>query len=154
MASKVQGGLDRSPLHLLHRAQQLSEILFEAEVGADVTPRQFAVLTAVAEKEGLSQPGIVQRTGIDRSTLADMVRRLTKKGLLQRRRNKKDTRAYVLKLTEDGQKVLRRMTPLAMNVDRRIMEATGGDKQKFLERLQDMIGKLQLATTAWMNRVK
>ena len=31
MASKVQGGLGRSPLHLLHRAQQLSEVLFEAE---------------------------------------------------------------------------------------------------------------------------
>ena len=148
MAPKVQGGLGRSPLHLLHRAQQLSEILFEAEVGADLTPRQFAVLTAVAENEGLSQTGIVQRTGIDRSTLTDLVRRLVKKGLLQRRRNKKDARAFVLKLTGDGQKVLSRMTPLALNVDRRIMEATGGDKGKFLERLQDMIGKLQLATTA------
>jgi DNA-binding MarR family transcriptional regulator len=133
---------------LLHRAQQLSAILFEAEVGADLTPRQFAVLTAVAENEGLSQTGIVQRTGIDRSTLTDLVRRLVKKGLLQRRRNKKDARAFVLKLTGDGQKVLSRMTPLALNVDRRIMEATGGDKDKFLERLQGMIVKLQLATTA------
>jgi hypothetical protein len=40
------------------------------------------------------------------------------------------------------------MAPLAMNVDRRIMEATGGDKDEFLERLQDMIWKLQFATTA------
>jgi DNA-binding MarR family transcriptional regulator len=69
MASKAQGGLGRSPLHLLHRAQQLSEILFEAEVGTDLTPRQFAVLTAVAENEGLNQTGIVKRTGIDRSTM-------------------------------------------------------------------------------------
>jgi hypothetical protein len=38
--------------------------------------------------------------------------------------------------------------PLAMNVDRRIMEATRGDTDEFLERLQDMIVKLQLATTA------
>jgi DNA-binding MarR family transcriptional regulator len=109
---------------LLHRAQQLSAILFEAEVGADLTPRQFAVLTAVAENEGMSQTGIVQRTGIGRSTLTDLVRRLVKKGLLQRRRNKKDARAFVLKLTGDGQKVLGRMTPRALNVDRRFMEAT------------------------------
>ena len=149
MASKVQGGLGRSPLHLLHRAQQLSEVLFEAGVGdADVTPRQFAVLTAVAENEGLSQMGIAERTGIDRSTLAELVRRLDKKGLLQRRRNRKDARAYIVKLTDEGQKILRKMTPLAVTVDRRIMEATGGDTDEFLERLQDMIGKLQRVTAA------
>jgi DNA-binding MarR family transcriptional regulator len=148
MASKVQGGFGRSPLHLLHRAQQLSDVLFEAEVGADLTPRQFAVLTAVAENEGLNQTGIVQRTGIDRSTLADLVRRLAKKGLLQRRRNKNDTRAYIVRLTDEGQKVLGRVVPLAKKVDQRIMQATGGGKEDSLERLQVVIGKLQLVTVA------
>jgi DNA-binding MarR family transcriptional regulator len=48
--------------------------------------------------EGLSQTGIVARTGIDRSTLADLVRRLQRKGLLQRRRTKDDARAYAVKM--------------------------------------------------------
>jgi DNA-binding MarR family transcriptional regulator len=42
----------------------------------DLTPRQLAVLVTVANNEGLSQTGLVDRTGIDRSTLADIVRRL------------------------------------------------------------------------------
>ena len=73
----------------------------------DLTPRQLAVLVTVANNEGLSQTGLVDRTGIDRSTLADIVRRLQRKGLLQRRRTKEDARAYAVKLTDEGRRVLR-----------------------------------------------
>ena len=73
----------------------------------DLTPRQFAVLVTVSQNEGLSQTHLVERTGIDRSTLADIVRRMLKKGLLQRRRTKEDARAYAVKLTEEGWRVLR-----------------------------------------------
>ena len=66
MASKMHDGLGRSPVHLLHRAGQCAEELFQAEIGeADLTARQLAVLNTVAENEGLSQTGIVERTGID-----------------------------------------------------------------------------------------
>ena len=86
-----------------------------------MTPRQLTVLSVVAENDGLSQTGIVESTGIDRSTMADMVRRLTKKGLLQRRRSKTDARAYNISLTEDGQELLRIVRPLAKKVDQRIV---------------------------------
>ncbi|MFZ1102753.1 MAG: helix-turn-helix domain-containing protein, partial [Hyphomicrobiaceae bacterium] len=42
----------------------------------------------------------MNRTGIDRSTLADIVRRLTRKGLLQRCRTNEDARAYAVRLTD------------------------------------------------------
>jgi DNA-binding MarR family transcriptional regulator len=53
----------------------------------DLAPRQHAVLVAVSQNEGLSQTNLVEKTGVDRSTLADIVRRMLKKGLLQRRRH-------------------------------------------------------------------
>jgi MarR family transcriptional regulator, temperature-dependent positive regulator of motility len=148
MASKMDEGLARSPVHLLHRAGQCAEELFQAEIGdADLTARQLAVLTAVAEEEGLSQTGIVERTGIDRSTLADIVRRLSKKGLLQRRRTREDARAYAVKLTGEGEKLLRKVGPAAKKVDQRILQAMGGGKDDFLDRLQGMIEKLQPSST-------
>src|SRR5215510_8853476 len=102
MKGNVVGQLTRSPIHLLHRASQAVEDAFASEVDIEgLTPRQLAVLTTIAQHEGLSQTGIVDRTGIDRSTLADIVRRLQKKGLLQRRRTKEDARAYAVKLTEE-----------------------------------------------------
>ena len=144
MSPKLHDGFVRSPLHLLHRVQQLSEILFDVEVGdSGLTPRQLTVLSVVAENDGLSQTGIVESTGIDRSTMADMVRRLTKKGLLQRRRSKTDARAYNISLTEDGQELLRIVRPLAKKVDQRIVQAMGSRNDDFLRRLQEMIAKLQ-----------
>ena len=140
--------LGRSAVHLLHRAGQCAEELFQAEIGdVDLTPRQLAVLNAVAENEGLSQTGIVERTGIDRSTVADIVRRLSKKGLLQRRRTKEDARAYAVKLTDEGEKLLRRVSPMAKKVDQRILQAMGGGKDDILDRLQGMIRKLQAPST-------
>ena len=142
--TKTNGSLSRSPLHLLHRAGQSAEELFQRGVGdADLTARQLAVLTTVAAHEGLSQTGIVERTGIDRSTLADIVRRLSKKGLLHRRRTKDDARAYAVKLTDEGHKLLRTAGPLAKKVDQRILEALRGGKGDFLERLQAIVDKLQ-----------
>jgi MarR family transcriptional regulator, temperature-dependent positive regulator of motility len=103
--------LDRSPLHLLHRAMQRADNIFLAEV-RDVTPRQLTVLMTVAQHEGLSQHAIGELTGIDRNTTANLVIRLRRKQLLQRRRNARDVRAYVVKLTDEGNRVLR--TVLAM----------------------------------------
>ena len=78
-----------SPLHLLHRAGQRADYLFARHVGSHAfTPRQFAVLQAVADADGLSQTAIMTATGIDRSGTAELVRRLVSSGLLQRRRTK------------------------------------------------------------------
>lgn len=99
--------LKTSPGHLLRRAQQYADDLYKAEVGPKgPTPRQFAVLHTVAADEGLSQTDLVRRTGIDRSTLADMIARLTKKGLLARQRTKTDARANAVRLTAAGKKLL------------------------------------------------
>ena len=88
MASKktTMGGfaLETSASHLIHRAQQIAA-LQSAEVlkQAGITLRQFSVLAAVSDSEGASQADIVERTGIDRSTLADMVSRMETSGLLK-----------------------------------------------------------------------
>lgn len=140
--------LERSPLHLLHRAGQCAAEIFQTELGTgDVTPRQFAVLVTVSQNEGLSQTHLVERTGIDRSTLADVVRRMLKKGLLQRRRTREDARAYAVKLTEEGWRVLKSVDPLARKVDDKILSSLpSGQREKLLQDLNSIVqalGRLQ-----------
>jgi MarR family transcriptional regulator, temperature-dependent positive regulator of motility len=95
--------IDRSPIHLLHRAYQAVDHLFDAGMKTNgLTARQLAVLITVSQNEGLSQTDLTEHTGIDRSTLADVVKRLKRKGLLQRRRTKEDARAYAVRLTEEA----------------------------------------------------
>ena len=87
----------------------------------------------MAGNEGLSQTGLVDRTGIDRSTLADIVRRMQRKGLLQRRRTREDARAYAVKLTDEGRRLLRVAEPLGKRVDERILDALPTKQRMTLE---------------------
>lgn len=104
--------LKRSPGHLLRRAQQYAHDLYAKEVGANgPTPRQFEVLHTVAANEGLSQTDLVRATGIDRSTLADMIARMIKKGLLSRKRTKADARANAVSITATGKRMLTSALP-------------------------------------------
>lgn len=142
--------LDRSPIHLLHRAGQCAGDVFQGEIGeASLTPRQFAVLLTVAQNEGLSQTDLVSKTGVDRSTLADIVRRMLKKGLLQRRRTKEDARAYAVRLTDEGRRVLRTCEPLAKRVDDRILEALPPkNRDQFLADLALIVESLDVEAKA------
>ena len=114
---------------------------------AGLTPRQFAVLVTVAQNEGLSQTGLVERTGIDRSTLADIIRRMIKKGLLQRRRTKEDARAYAVRLTDEGNRVLRAADPLARKVDERLLSVlSSAERDRFLQDLGKIVRMLGTMT--------
>lgn len=149
--------LERSPLHLLHRAGQCAAEIFQMELGSgDITPRQFAVLVTVSQNEGLSQTHLVERTGIDRSTLADVVRRMLKKGLLQRRRTREDARAYAVKLTEEGWRVLKSVDPLARKVDDKILSSLpSSQREKLLQDLNNIVqalGRLQAKETSSSKR--
>jgi DNA-binding MarR family transcriptional regulator len=107
-----------SLLTLLHRASQRADNLFVRHVGeTGLTPRQFAVLHAVSENDGLSQTDIMAATGIDRSSTADLVRRLVTSGCLQRRRTRRDARVYAVRLTPKGQQMVAIGVPAAAAAD-------------------------------------
>lgn len=113
-----------SALHLLHRAGQCADEMFAVTVGeVGLTPRQYAVMAAIADSEEPSQTTLVERTGIDRSTMADIVRRLTSRGLVQRRRTRRDARRYAVRLTDKGEGALRLAEPAARSTDERLLAA-------------------------------
>src|SRR6185437_10959583 len=124
------GPLEASALHLLHRAGQRAEELFTNETGkVDLTPRQYAVLACVANNPDVSQTGLVEQTGVDRSTLADIVRRLVKRGLMQRKRTRRDARMYAVRLTQKGESILSGIKPVASKVDQRILSVLRNDQR-------------------------
>ena len=119
--------MSKSPtdlLALLHQANQLATERFKETLGdGDLTARQVHVLAAIGANEGLSQTGIVVATGIDRSTLADIARRLLKRKLIERIRSKDDARAYMVKLTEAGRKALAGGKPALASVEKILLAA-------------------------------
>jgi DNA-binding MarR family transcriptional regulator len=102
----------------------------------------------VAANEGLSQTGLVERTGIDRSTLADIVRRMLKKGLLQRRRTREDARAYAVKLTDEGVRAMKSAESCAKRADDRILSALPArQREQMLDELAMLVEQLSRIST-------
>lgn len=124
-------------LHLLHRAQQAADEAFASAFSdTGLTPRQLAVLVIVGEREGTNQVGLVDATGIDRSTTADLVRRLMRKGLIARRRARHDARSNVLRLTDEGRALLESFRARAAEVDRMLLRVLPeGGRAQFVEAL-------------------
>ena len=123
--------IDRSMIHLLHRASQRASEIFAIETrDFDLTARQYAVLTTVAQNEGLSQTGLVRLTGIDRSTLADVVQRLLRRGIIERERTTQDGRTYAVKLSEQGRELLDAIKPYVRRADRIVLACLGEEDGK------------------------
>jgi MarR family transcriptional regulator, temperature-dependent positive regulator of motility len=139
-------GVSRSPTHLLHQAEQAAGRLFAANALGSTTPRQLEILIAVFENEGMNQTDVVKRTGIDRATLGVMIKRLVRRGFLQRRRSREDTRAKVLHLTDEGRRRLEAAEPGARNVDALLLAVLPAAQRKpFLAALQAIVRHLEAA---------
>src|SRR5215469_16533262 len=124
------GPLDRSPSHLLHRALQRALDIYAETAGTTaVTQRQYAVLAAVAAREGLTQADLVRSTGIDRSTLAELVARMLGKGLIARERSNEDGRANTVSLTDKGRNALEEAEPRARAADEAILKMVPSGKR-------------------------
>lgn len=142
--------LKTSPSHLLHRAQQIAaNKSASALAAAGITLRQFSVLAALSGNDGVSQSDLVNATGIDRSTLADMVARMEKAGLIKRVASKTDKRAKVVSLMAKGKKAYEKALPAVEKADAAIFEALPKTKQATLvSGLKDMVAEADKAEAA------
>jgi DNA-binding MarR family transcriptional regulator len=129
-----------APSHLLRRCYQYHGDLFQRETGArDLTKQQFALLSALEQHDGASQTELVDITGIDRSTLAEMIRRMRDRGLVMRERTEDDMRANSVALTFSGRKAVKANKAAADKADRGLLDPLpAAERQRFL-RLLGMI---------------
>src|SRR2546430_13516707 len=93
------------PGHLARRFQQIAVAVFLAEVedaGFDLTPVQYAALSAIRSNPGIDQVTLAGLIAYDRTTITGVVDRLVQKGLLVRHASSRDRRARELQITEAG----------------------------------------------------
>ena len=85
MTSTTARNLARSPLHQLHRAMQQADDLFETASRALRDVSRVVLMALDVGVAALSQTALVAHTGIDRSTLSELVRRLQRVGTVTQR---------------------------------------------------------------------
>ena len=134
---------DTEPLrytgHLIRRAQQRHVALWQELVSADVSSVQYAALAVLQRMPGASQSQLGNELDLDRSTIADLVSRLERRGTLVRSVHGSDRRAYALELTPSGNAEVDRLRPL---VDHANLVLTDGLSDSETEALRALLKRI------------
>lgn len=83
----------------------------------ELTKQQYVVLCVVAEQPGIEQMDLIDAALSTKATLAEMLKRMEKKGLLVRHQRDDDKRRRFIFLTDEGLQVLQRARPVANDID-------------------------------------
>lgn len=116
-------GLYQMPGHLIRRAHQISMALFAEECGEfDLTSVQYAALVAIRANPDVDATRLSHLIAFDRSTIGGVLERLEAKGWVLRSPGTADKRVKLLRLTLEGERLLRRVEPAVMRVQQRLLE--------------------------------
>jgi DNA-binding MarR family transcriptional regulator len=99
------------PGHLLRRAVQVMNLLWDEEVSHNITSPQFATLNALYSEPNLDQRTLGLRVSLDRSTMAEVVARLSTRGLIRTERDTRDGRRKTIALTAKGLSAVQHLIP-------------------------------------------
>lgn len=103
--------------------------------GFAVTAEQWAVINRLWEQEGQSQVQLAERTFKDKPNVSRMIEVLEKNGLVYRRQNKVDRRAYQVYLTDVGRELRENTVPLAVEVLDRALSGLGAHDVEHFKRI-------------------
>lgn len=114
--------LQATPGHLIRRAQQIAVALFAEQLGHfDITPVQFAALTALLDSQGIDQVSLAKRVAFDAATLGSVIGRLEAKGWVTREADPVDRRRKLLRVTVLGAQSLKAVQADVARVQEKIL---------------------------------
>jgi DNA-binding MarR family transcriptional regulator len=141
MSTRTSFPLATRPGFLIRRLHQIHLSLFAEECASfDTTPVQYSILTAVQSQPGLDQAALAKEVGVDRTTLANVVARLARRGLLKRVRGSEDRRLMHVHPTAACRRLLQKMEHPAWRAHARTIEALEpGERTRFIEALLHLV---------------
>jgi len=127
------GALYGMPGHLIRRCHQIAVALFFEECGAfEITPQQYAVLSVLADNDGVAQITLAGLAALNRTTAGEIVDRMVSAGLLERRDNPLDRRVKNIFLTKLGLKLFGDMHEAVVRVQQRLIQPLGPAERETL----------------------
>jgi DNA-binding MarR family transcriptional regulator len=112
----------KRPGFLIRRLHQIQVAVFMTECAAlEITPVQWGILSVVHENPGVGQVEISEELGLDRSNVANVVDRLTKRGWLRQKLSPTDRRKKSIIVTKAGEKLIEQVPISVAAAQRRIL---------------------------------
>jgi len=105
--STTRGRLDDLLGYQLRRASAAMTADFASELGAvRLRPVQFAILSLVADNNGISQSELCRELSVRKANMAPLIAEMESRNLLARRPAPWDRRVQMLALTKEGERQL------------------------------------------------
>lgn len=129
------------PGYLVRRLNQIHYALFYEECKSQsITPVQYGVLTALSLNPWMDQTEIGLELGLDRTTTADVVKRLQERGYVDRRTNPEDKRSRQAATTEEGLRVMGLLQEGMARAQHRLIEPLSiRDRDVFMKLLSKLV---------------
>lgn len=140
------------PGYLVRRLHQIHIGLFTEECGTeDITPVQFGMLSALESGEEIDQLTLSTAVGVDRVSGADVIRRLERRGLLERNLSEQDKRAKLIKITDSGRAYANRIRPMMARSQNKLIEPlTSEEHEEFMRLIKKLVDANNKASRAPM----
>jgi DNA-binding MarR family transcriptional regulator len=144
--------MSASKLRIYHRLQIAAHAIKKSAdrqllAAAGVTTAQAAVLAVAAHNGGATQRSVAEKLELNESAMSAMVARLMKAGLLARKRDARDPRAWRLTVTTAGRATLGRVRPAFARINAGIEAALSqpalADLATALERIAATFGNAE-----------
>ena len=110
-----------------HFAERMSQL--------GLTPRMWGALNVLDAEGPLSQHALGRCVGMDPSSMVSTIDELEAKGMVQRRRDPSDRRAYALHITEAGHETLVAGRKLARGAQSELLAPLSEDERRTLHDL-------------------
>lgn len=129
------------PGFLIRRLHQIHCALFLEECRESrLTPVQYGLLTALCFRGELDQGSLAEELGLDRTTTAQVLARLERRGLVTRRPNPRDRRARLARVTRRGRSLTASTFPAMQRAqDRMCAPLTQKERDVFMATLRRLI---------------
>lgn len=132
------------PYRLSYTAGVLSERIARAyRAMFDLSIPEWRVMAHVAERPGISQQDIGDRTRMDKVMVSRAAKALAAKGLLDRVASGQDRRALHLRLSPAGAALFDRIAPEALRLEAQVMASLSPAE---VRQLRDILGRIDAAT--------
>jgi DNA-binding MarR family transcriptional regulator len=118
--------------YLIRRAQQRHVAAWTRIASAEISSVQYTILVVLDRLGEASQRELGDQADLDRSTIADLVARMERKGLIARRRDPVDARRNTVTLTDLGRAERERLRPLVDQVQAELVSSMSQDDRRAL----------------------
>lgn len=130
----------RTPGFQIRRLHQVSVAVFhDCLQHFNLTPIQYTILVIIDLSAKLEQTSIAARAGLDNSTVADVIKRLEKNGMVRREVGVRDKRARVTSITALGKSAITDASPVIDDAVQRMLSPLASDEQDLFLRMIDRV---------------